>query len=386
MVRAMALVGLVVVTGCSASTAQVASKRSSSPPASASPSVVAVTPSPTPTGASTDLPVSPVGFSCRLPVTTLTYGPETSTYQGGFITFPSGTYAADPNGTIAFNSGFFVTQQTPVLIGGPEPPFFDAAAGRWVPAAASQAAPDGLSYAYVSSQSAGVAVVVIADVVRGTEKSYRVAIPLAAAAQGIEVMDYDGAGVYFVVDLPENHPAGVWRLDVASGTVSQVASLDNVLAVRNGYAWTGAIDPHDPTPPRTPAIGTLFDTIGQVNLVSHATTNWYYTQGRSQYLMGFASGDRPIVVVSSPPDFSQDTAEVRLIDHANTSGGEDNGELVSGPSGLSLGNPQADGDRTWFGGVGGMYLYTSAGLQRVFAGGGNPKSAAGQISPAGFCR
>ena len=384
MLRLVAVAMLTAVVGCSSSTAPPTSKVTASSTPSASPSVVAITPSPTPSGAAADLPLSAVRFSCRLPVTTLTYGAESMTYQGGSVSFPAGTYAADPNGTITFKSGFFVTQQTPTLIGGGAPPFYDAAAGRWVPASSTVTAPDGLSYAYSSSPTpAGDAVIAVVDVTRGTEKSYHVAIPLAAA-QGIEVMDYDGAGVYFVVDLPENYPEGVWRLDDATGAVTRLLNVDNVLAVRHGYAWTGSIDPHDPTPPRTPAIGHLFDTISAVNLVSHSQTSWYYTQARSDYLLGFASSDRPIVSVSAGPDFSSDGAEVRIIDHPDTSA-EDNGELVSGP-GLSLSSPQADGDRTWFGGMGGIYLYTSAGgLQRVFVGGDNPK-AGGAIVPAGFCR
>lgn len=306
------------------------------------------------------------------------------TYEGGFVRFPAATYTADPNGVITFKNGLFVTQQTPVLIGGGTPPFFDDAAGRWVPASAALAAPDGLSYVYAASPSpGGGAVITVVDAVHGTAKSYSVTIP-DAAGQGIEVMDYDGAGVYFVVGLPENYPEGVWRLSAATGAVTRLATVNNVLAVLHGYAWTGSIDPHDPNPPRTPAIGSLFDTISAVNLASHSQTSWYYTQGRSDYLLGFASEDRPIVSVSAGPDFSAQDAEVRIIDHPDTSA-EDNGESVTGP-GLNLGSPQADGDRTWFGGMGGIYLYTSAGgLQRVFAGGDNPK-AGGQIVPAGLCR
>ncbi len=389
MLRALALVMLLLVAGCSSSSGHPAAKHITTSP-SASPSVAPVTPSPTPNGPAAALPISSVSFSCRLPVTTLTYGAESMTYQGGYIDFPSGVYVADPSGTMNFNHGTFVTQQAPVLYGSPDgltPPFFDAAAGRWVPVSADEAAPDGLSYASVtaSDPSSGTATISVVDVRLGTQKSYHVAIPDRPGAQGIQVMDYDGAGVYFVVDLHENHPAGIWRLDLATGAVAKVAAVDNVLAVRNGYAWAGAIDPHDPTPPRTPAIGTLFDTINAVNLASHVQTTWYYTQGRSDYLFGFASGDRPIVGVSPGPDFSGEDTELRLIDHPNTSA-EDNGELVS-PPGLSLASPQADGDRTWFSGTGGIYLYTSAGgLQRVFAGGDNPKLSGGQIEPAGFCR
>lgn len=383
--RHLLAIVVLVATACGSSTAH-ASKVSPSPSASPG-ATVTVLPTATPAGP-TDLPVTPVGFACRLPVITLTYGPESNTYQGGFVTFPAGTYQADPTGVIDFKSGFFVTQQTPALIGEPDqltPPFFDAAAGRWVPSSAGETAPDGSSYAYANTPdpAAGAAIIHVVDVRSGTDKTYRVALPVASAT-GISVMDDDGSGVYFVVDQIDQLPIGVWRLDLGTGSVTAMAQVGNVMAVRDGNAWAASVDPRDPTPPQA-GVGPpfRFDTIYEVNLVSHIPTSWYYTQGRSDVLLGFASGDRPIIAVSAAP--SLDSTEIRLIDHPNTSGGEDNGELVSGP-GLSLGNPQADGDRTWLAGDGGIYLYTqAAGLQRVFAGPGNPKNG-GMISPAGLCR
>lgn len=389
MLRALALVMLLLVAGCSSSSGHPAAKHITTSP-SPSPSVAPITPSPTPNGPAAALPISSVSFSCRLPVTTLTYGAESMTYQGGYIDFPSGVYVADSSGTMNFNHGTFVTQQAPVLYGSPDgltPPFFDAAAGRWLPVSADEAAPDGLSYASVtaSDPSSGTATISVVDVRLGTQRSYHVAIPDRPGAQGIRVMDDDGAGVYFVVgQIDQTAAAGVWRLDLATGKVSPLAQVANVVAVRAGYAWAGLVDPHDPTPPKLGGI-SLFDTIVAVNLRTGALTNWYYTLGRSTVLIGFASGDRPIASVSSAPDFIAQNGETRLIDQPNTSA-EDNGELVS-PPGLRMASPQADGDRTWFSGTGGIYLYTSAGgLQRVFAGGDNPKLSGGQIEPAGFCR
>ncbi|HET7465246.1 MAG TPA: hypothetical protein VFL29_01155 [Candidatus Dormibacteraeota bacterium] len=374
--------------------ASVACSTTSGPP----PASLQTTPSTSPSAGVTVLPsaspssspappVMHVAFTCRLPVITLTYGAESNTYQGGFISFPSGAYAADPKGVITFKSGFFVTQQTPALIGGPDeltPPFFDVAAGRWVPSSAGETAPDGSSYAYAntSDPSTGAAIIHVVNVRSGTEKTFHVAIPIVAAS-GIEVVDYDGAGVYFVANQIDSRPTGVWRLDVATGKVAALAQTGNVLAVRGGYAWVGALDPHDSNPPQAGS-RPLFDSIAQVNLSNGAQTTWFHTPGRSETLLGLVTNGNPVLNISDAPDYPVNGGEVRLLDHPS-SGAEDSGQLVSG-SGMSLSQPQGDGDRTWFAGDGGIYLYTqAAGLQRVFSGPANPKTG-GMISPAGFCR
>lgn len=384
MLRLLALVMVVLVAGCASSTGHPTAKRSAASP-SASPSVAPITPSPTPSGAAGNLPVSTVAFSCRLPVVTYTTGNETVSYQGGFIDFPAGSYSRDPDGVVNQVNGSFTTNKAPILTGGFSPPSFDTSAGRWVPSPTAQMSPDGSTYAYATPGDAGAALIHVVNVGRDTEKVYRVAAAKTPAV-GVVVEADDASGVFLADNVVEGVPSGVRRLDLATGTVTVMAQVANVLAVQDGNAWIGAVDPHDPTPPNGGAIGPTFDTIEAVNLTSHATTNWYYTQARADYLLGLASGGRPIVAVSAGPNFgvTGDTTEVRLIDHPNTSA-EDNGELVSAP-GLNLAAPQADGDRTWFSGVGGIYLYTSAGgLQRVFAGGDNPK-AGGAISPAGLCR
>lgn len=326
-----------------------------------------------------------VGFSCRLPVTTSTTGGDGITYQGGFITFPAGTYAEDPTGQInvVYGQGGFATKQAPVLSGVlnyNETPFYDAAARRWVPSAAAYAAPDGASYAYatVGDISALGAVIHIVTVGSGSEKTFHWTIPNVGAPNGVQVMDYDGAGVYLVVTEFEQYPVGVWRMDVSTGTVTALAQAGAVMAVRAGYAWGGAVDPRDPNPPRVPASRSLFDEIGRVNLTTGAQTNWYYTPGRSVFLLGMSTAGWPIVSVSGAPDYPVYGAEVRLVRSPG------NGDLVS--TGIAIINPETDGDRVWFGSDNGIYLYTPAtGLQKVF--GITPDPITGKsMSPAGFCR
>src|SRR5215467_5844047 len=194
MLRLAALALVVVIAGCGASTAR-ATRRTASSARAASPSVVAITPSPTPSGTAAELPVSTVGFSCRLPIVTYTVGAETPTYQGGFITFPSGSYSADPDGVITMTNGYFVTKKTPALTGFITAPSFDAAAGRWVPSTADQISPDGSAYAYTTGGGPGASLVHVVNISQGTDRTYRVAIPDASPA-GMEVEDDDGSEIF----------------------------------------------------------------------------------------------------------------------------------------------------------------------------------------------
>src|ERR1700730_3437953 len=94
--RVLCLVGILLVA-CSQSHPMVAV----SPPQPTVPTTAQVTSSPVSSQTLPgDLPVTGVDFSCRLPVVTV--NPESSlpALQGGFITFPAGRLADDPNGTM----------------------------------------------------------------------------------------------------------------------------------------------------------------------------------------------------------------------------------------------------------------------------------------------
>ena len=381
--RLLAIALVLVTAACSGSTGQ-ASKPSASP--SATPSAT-VTVLPTAPGGTTDLPVTQVGFNCSLPAVVTAGGGDFVSYNGGFISFPAGTFAQDPNGLITTGSSQQVveTKATPVLRGVPQggSTFYDAAAHRWVPVSAAQSSPDGSTYAYVV-QNGSSATFHIVDVAHATERTFTEVVPNVGVANGVQVMDYDGSGVYFVVTQFEGYPAGVWRLDALTGKVTALARVANVMAVRGGYAWGGAVNPHDPSPPKVPASRSLFNSIVQVNLSNGAQTEWFYSPGRSETLLGLASG-RPVINIGDGPDFPAVGGEIRLLDHAS-SGAEDTGQLVYG-GGVALSDPQADGDRLWFGSDRGIYLYRADGsLQKVYALSASQSGSAAAIAPAGLCR
>jgi hypothetical protein len=104
---------------------------------------------------------------------------------------------------------------------------------------------------------------------------------------------------------------------------------------------------------------------------------WFYRPGKQVEVIGFDSAGSPIVNVSDPT--SNDLSETWL-----TGGPSGQDVLVHGGS-LYLAQPQADGDRVWFGNYSGIYLFIAAhGLQKVAA--FTDLKTAEAVLPAGFCR
>jgi hypothetical protein len=308
-------------------------------------------------------------------------------FHGGFIDFPSGRFEADPRGGIDTQAGGdgLTTAASPTLTGRTHggPPFYDAAASRWIPAGPGQSSPDGARYAYAAgATSAQDGVIHVVTVATGADRTFNVKVPSVGAPAGVEVEDFDGTYVYFVVAQFEGYPSGTWSLDVTSGAVKAMARVDNVMAVKDGFAWIGAVDPHDPSPPQVPASRRLFDTIVRVDLASGARIPWIYKPGQGVLLDAVDSLGRAVITVASPPDFAFYGGEIRRVDNP-VSGGENNGELVY-PGGLGFDVPQPDGDRVWFGNDRGIYMYAAgSGMQKVYASTPKPGQS---VVPAGICR
>lgn len=344
---------------------------SPSAPVQSSPSdLPRATPTPTP-----DLPLATVDFPCRLPVIRSTgFG-----YVGGFLTFPAATFAPDPAGSLHNRpDGFIVTDTGPTLLGssGAVLPTYDLAQRRWLPASAYQVTPDGAFYAYSVWDPASPSrdSVHVVDVAQATERVFEVAVP--ANALGFTVADFDAAGIYLVTNQFEQLPDGVSLLDPKTGATRSLHSVSHVIFVRRGYAWVAKIDPRDPSPPVLRRSGTPSDSVVRVDLASGAETTWFYRPGMEVWLEGFYLGNEPIVSVFDPN--STDQAATWL---GNNPYGP---ELQLGP-GLYLGAPQQDGDRIWFGGYSGIYLYVrDRGLIKVAA--FTDLKSGESVLPAGSCR
>jgi hypothetical protein len=217
----------------------------------------------------------------------------------------------------------------------------------------------------------------IVNVAQATEKIFTVAVP--ENAMGFTVDDFDSTGVYLAANTFEHLPSGVWRMDPTSGALHEVSQLGPLSAVRSGFAWLAGIDPRDPSPPQLRRSGTASDSVVRVDLSTGAQTTWFYRPGLEVSLVGFAAGDRPIVYVEDPSG-STNLAEIWL-----SGGPGSNGTLIDSSSRLYIVSPQGDGDRIWFGGYTGIYLYTpTRGLLKVAA--FSDLQPQESVVPAGFCR
>lgn len=352
---------ILVLAGCtSAPSANVTPPPSSSPSPSPTPAMTVV-PSSSPD--STDLPVTTAGFSCRLPVMIETSGSAPVSFRGAFLLLPSATFAPDayPDITSTGGGSVLTTTQTPVLHGAPQTglPMYDAERNRWLPAGAAQVSAGGAIYAY---SSLGEKTIHVVSVATGTERTFNTNVE-APGSTGIFVEEVEGSSVYFAARYMEGPATGLWRLDLSSGAVTMVMQLTNLFAVRDGFAWVGYLDPHDPNPPQSAAGYPLFDSLVRVDLSTGQRTTWDYRPGHSLGVSA-ANGAEVVVLVFDPTTPANN--EIRLLT-APVSGGEDNGELVyAGP--MSFDVPWIDGNRVWFGNDRGVYVYTSSsGLQKVYA-------------------
>jgi hypothetical protein len=374
--RLFAIVGLVLFA-CSPSHATNITSPSPSgqaPAASMTPPTAA-SPSPdTAPSALPDLPVTTVDLSCRLPVvTSADEGGAGLTFHGAFIAFPTAQLAEDPAGTMHPRNveADWATMATPVLYGDGVVPFFDRAQSRWVPARAQQAMADGSAYAYTTyNLQTGAFTAFVVHVASGSSRSYKL-----PSVWNPYVADFGPAGVYLVSSSALGGPGeGVWLLDPGTGAIKQLGQIHRVWAVRDGYAWVARFDSRDKTvwaPSEVPPANSLV----RIDLASGAETTWFYRAGAYPWLIGLDSNGRPVLSLGGG-----NGNEVLLVDRPGSPGRP----VYSGS--LTLDYVQGDGDRLWFGGSRGIYLYTpDQGFRKVFAYYADPASP-NRIEPAGFCR
>jgi hypothetical protein len=323
-----------------------------------------------------DLPLTKVDFSCRLPVSKYSGGGDYVSYSDGFIAFPSATFSPDPVGGIhsRYLEQDFATDAAPTLYGAPQggPPTYDLARHRWLPVSSAQLTPDGASYTYSKYELNNAQIKLhVVDIPTATEKVFDV-----TQVDRAQVADFGSAGIYLLIPSALGGPGeGIWLLNPASGAIQRLRVLQQLMAVRDGYAWVGRIDPRNPPP--TPPEGTVANSIVRLDLQTGAETAWYYRAGAPLSLYGFDSRGKPVIGVAGS---AHGEIEIRLVEQPGSQGVQ----VYSGS--LPLSGPQGDGDRLWFSGPTGIYLYTPArGFRKVFA--YTPDLyRADRFEPAGFCR
>ena len=295
--------------------------------ATTSPSGKASNPGISPTLIS-DLPLSAVTFSCRLPV----YAIDGSAITDGVINFRSGDVAVDPSG----NKGVY----------------FDRAYSRWLPVPRSAVAPDSTHYAYIDNTQTDFVLHVVA-VSGGNE------IRFTLSSQGFNGQppgfDYSADGVY-LVNAFEHLLAGLWLVDPAIGSIRQVSKdILPVLSAGNGIFWAEKVNPGDPSPVQTgTSIGTLSNQIDRVDVRSGEQTKWLYLPGKGVGVVGLDSRGLPLI--ESRKWGYDPNAELFQVAGPNAPRLIYIGALVSE---LQTGISDAHG--VWFGGPNGIYLYTNSG-------------------------
>jgi hypothetical protein len=374
--RPLAIVGLAFLAcGPSQATVVTSPTLSVTAPAASMARPATVTPSPTTEPSPLpDLPVSKVDLTCRLPVVTSPVeGSAGVTLHGGFMAFPTAQLAEDPAGTILSRKveADFATTATPVLYGDGVVPFYDRAQSRWVPAQASQSLADGSAYAYTTyNVQTGLFTAFVVDVASGSSRSFKL-----PSMWDPYVADFGAAGAYILSGSALGGPGeGVWLLDPGTGATKQLVLLHSVWAVRDGYAWVARFDSRDKTvwPPSELAPA---NSLVRIDLATGAETIWFYRAGSYPWMLGLDSYGRPVVSLGG-----NQGNEVLLIDRPGSPG-----QLVYSGT-IRLDYLQGDGDRLWFGGSRGIYLYRpDLGFLKVFAYGADP-STSDRIEPAGFCR
>jgi len=270
------------------------------------------TPSPSP-GAS-QAALSPRVPACRLPAMLWSFpNPET---QGGFIDTASGSFTADPQSLMVLDSakGLYRTPTQPYLYGpnAGDPAIasssYDRSQGRWLPVPPQYVSPDGSTYAYYGYAAFGHAGVHLVDVATGSDRLIPGTIGPSPQAHYL-IAGYLQDGVYLTQWGPTGGPGlGLWRLNPASGAVTQVSTdapgsgvfvgdtpLENPPTAEFPDAWWTSVS-SDFSAGGDPYVyfQYLSGTAGQ-----HGE-DWFQRPGFRMNVIGVDTAGRAVVVATSP--------------------------------------------------------------------------------------
>ena len=320
-----AILVVVLVSGCSQSTshpvAQATLTPSTAVPTVASPTppspVASPSPIPSPSSAAfADLPLTTLGFSCRLPIVW-----DDASLNDIFISFPDGKTSLDPN-----SHGFY----------------FDRAVSRWLPVSRRAVSSDGASYATIEPGNNDFLLHVVATVT-GKESVFH--LSSQAFSGQPDVFDYSADGIYLVNGF-EHLQAGLWLVDPSTGSMRQVSSdIYPIYNSGNGVIWTQVVNPSDPHSIASgTSLGTLPDEIDRVDLRSGARTRWLYAPGRWLQMVGFDGRGAPLIVSKLWTNDFDPTGELFLVAAPDSERLIYKGEVVQ-----MLGGGISDAHGTWIG-------------------------------------
>jgi hypothetical protein len=257
-----------VLIGCGHSS-QLAGVSASGSRTSATPTL-SLTPPPATLPTSSTATASVFG-RCRLPVIV----PHSRTQAdpwAGWLDVPAGTYSPDPSSNLA----------------GATTLAWDAGVGKWIPTEPSYMSPDGLDYV---AQNAGPSVATAARVPPGIEiVDARTGdiVQRVSTGPANHVVGYTRSAVYLISNgmLPQ---PGLWRIDTASGQLTQVSSAKGDWEVADDTAaWGTSTTPDN------------IVTVKRLDLSTGVVTDVYKpAAGSIASVAGFA-GSGVLVTISSP--------------------------------------------------------------------------------------
>jgi hypothetical protein len=164
----------------------------------------------------------PVSFTCALPVNTISpIGNPSLGFKmsAGFVNIPTGEFWVDPAAALqdlpSDKSGLFATYSSPLK--------------RWLPADSRTVSPDGRSYVYVKwlpedanySRKGVTPTSTELHVVNAAKKTDQ---KLWSTADLIGIDGWDSHGILVNTSPKEGGAPGLWRIDPATGRVTQMPS------------------------------------------------------------------------------------------------------------------------------------------------------------------
>jgi hypothetical protein len=272
------------------------------------------------------------------------------------VAVPRGEFELDPAASFVTVGGQPMLVQTsaqPVLKG-TDGLTFDAPASRWVPAGAEVLSSDGAMYAWTERHSDRTPNLLhLTKVADGSDRTFAVGppqdpdlqgrgpiipVPLAITKNGV-LLTYVWEGSW-----------GVWRLDLASGSLVKVSGLPSP-NYGAGAIWVALT-----RGPNRVGMYSAGDTLARLDLASGAVVDWFHRDNMAVGYLGIDGAGNPWVVATS----SQSTPWVVEIWRV---GGPGQADLIL--TGQNIWKVITDKHGTWFGSETGVYLYTGGRLQRV---------------------
>jgi hypothetical protein len=293
------------------------------------------------------LPVTEPGFKCKVPVYSVT---RDSQLIGGFASFPGGSFKADPAAALVVANGMEVHTVAQPVLKGTVGLSFDASFSRWVPASPEVFSSDGSEYAWTERNVAPYRLH-ITRVVDGTDRSFAVEKPLDSDHFGsIPVpLGLTKDGVFLTFGWEGEW--GVWRLDLASGSLTKVTGLASP-----SYG-AGAIWLELQRGPNRVGMYSDGDTLARLDPKSGAVQDWFHRDSAVVRHLGFDQDGNPWVKAMTFRSMDPHVLEIWRVRAPGQP------ELILSEQNIS--RVITDKHGTWFANETGVYLYASGRVQRV---------------------